>query len=128
MPLLTASFKFNGATVTVQRPSVMTRVRVWQLRQAITTHGSGNVPRDIADTLCYYLANTAAVDGSLGFTVPLGNPTPDELTVFLEAFAAADESLVNLWDSAIYDLKHATNDPALLPPNEVDEKKDKAET
>lgn len=124
--MLTATFQWNGATVTVQKPTVSSRVRVWQLRQALDVHGSGSVPRDIADTLCYYLANTVKVDGSLGFPVPLGSVTPDELTAFLNGFAEADELLVSRWDNTIGDLKNATNDPVLLPPEEVEEKKGKA--
>ena len=123
---LTATFKYNGATVTVQKPTVATRVRVWQLRQAISEHGAGGVPQDIADTLCYYLANTVKVEGSLGFPVPLNSATPDELLAFLKGFAEADETLLTVWDKTLYDLKYATNDPDLLPPAEVGEKKDKA--
>lgn len=125
MPI-TAAFKFNGATITVQRPTVASRVRVWQLRQLISINGSGSVPRDVADTLCYYLANTIKVDGSLGFPVPLTDTTHEELAAFLTGFAEADETLVTLWDNTIHDLKHATNDPVLLPPDEVGEKKEKA--
>lgn len=123
---LTATFKFNGATVEVQKPNVATRVRVWQLRQAIGENGMGGVPKDVADTLCYYLANTVKVDGSLGFPVPLNGVTPDELLAFLQGFAGSNEKLVMAWDQAIYDLTYATNDPDLLPPNEVGEKKGKA--
>lgn len=124
--MITATFKYNGATVEVQKPTVATRVRVWQFRQAYSDHGKGSVPRDIADTLCYYLANTVKVDGSLGFPVPLGSATTDELIAFLNGFAEADESLINVWDKALYELKYATNDPDLLPPEEVAEKKGKA--
>lgn len=123
---LTATFKYNGATVEVQKPTVATRVRVWQLRQAVSEHGAGGVPQDIADTLCYYLANTVKVDGSLGFPVPLNGATPDELLAFIKGFAEADENLVSMWDQTIFKLKQATNDPDLLPPNEVGEKKGKA--
>lgn len=122
----TAAFKFNGATVTVCKPNVATRVRVWQLRQSAREHGMGGVPQDIADTLIYYLANTVSVDGSLGFPVPLTAPTPDELQAFIKGFAESEEILVSLWDDAIFSVKNATNDPDLLPPHEVDEKKDKA--
>lgn len=126
MPAFTASFKFNGATVTVCKPTVATRVRLWQLRQAISEHGAGAVPSDIAFTLVYYLANTVAVDGSLGFPVPISSPTHADLVAFLQGFAAADEKLVDLWDDTLYNAKVATNDPDLLPPDAVDEKKDKA--
>jgi hypothetical protein len=124
--MITATFKWNGATVEVQKPTVATRVRVWQFRQALTDHGTGSVPRDVADTLCYYLANTVKVEGSLGFPVPLGSATADELLAFINGFADADESLINVWDKALYDLKYATNDPDLLPPEEVSQKKGKA--
>ena len=123
---LTATFKFKGATVTVCKPTVATRVRLWQIRQAVSEHGAEGIPQNLADTLCYYLVNTVKVDGSLGFPVPLSAPTSDELQAFLIGFAEADESLVTLWDNAIFSLKNATNDPDLLPPHEVDEKKDKA--
>lgn len=123
MPL-TGSFTFGGATITVQKPTVMTRVRVWKLRQSLREFGAGNVPMDIADDLCYYLANTVSAEGSLGFTVPVGSPTHDELIAFLTAFTEADELLVSLWDGAISDLKHATNEPDLLPPDELGEKKE----
>lgn len=123
---LTAAFKFNGATVVVQKPTVATRIRVWQFRQSISEHGAGGVAQDVADTLCYYLANTVSVDGSLGFPVPLNGATPDELHAFLKGFSEADENLLTVWDKTLYDLKYATNDVDLLPPHEVDEKKDKA--
>lgn len=118
----TASFEYNGATVTVQRPSGFSRVRVWQLRQALDD--TGDIPKDIADTLCYYLANTVKVDGSLGFPVPLETPTLETLLAFIRGLGEAEESLLQLWDSTLYGLKYATNDPDLLPPEALDEKKD----
>lgn len=125
MPEFTASFTFNGATITVQKPTVAARVRLWQLRQAISEHGSGTVPSDIADTLVYYLVNTVKVEGSLGFPVPVSSPTHADLVSFLQGFAVADEKLITLWDETLYGLKYVTNDPDLLPPDAVGEKKDK---
>lgn len=122
----TGTFQYNGATITVQKPTVATRVRLWQLRQALSEQGTGNVPQDVADTLCFYLANTVKVEGSLSFPVPLDAPTHDQLIAFLEGFAGEDETLLTQWDNAIYRLKVATNDPDLLPPHEVDQKKEKA--
>lgn len=124
MPILTASFTFGGATITVQKPTVMTRTRVWLLRQALREFGTGGIALDIADSWCYYLSNTVSVEGSLGFPVPLGSPTHGELIAFMQGFAEADEILVDRWDKAISDLKHAANDPDLLPPEEVGEKKE----
>ena len=124
MKLITGSFQYNGATVTVQKPSVMTRIRIWQLRQSLAERGAGDVPLDIADSQCFYLAHTVKVDGELGFPVPIETPTHEALVAFVEGFAVADEGLVTAWDNAIYGLKAATNDGDLLPPSEVIEKKD----
>lgn len=126
MPEFTASFKYKNATITVQRPTVATRVRLWQLRQTIREYGAGRIPTDIADTLLFHFVNTVKVDGDLGFPVPIGSPTHGDLVAFLQGFAFEDEKLVDLWDNAIYSAKIATNDPDLLPPEAVDEKKDKA--
>jgi hypothetical protein len=74
--------------------------------------------------MCYYLANTVAVEGNLGFPVPLVSPTYNELMAFIQGIGDADEELLRQWDDAIYELKFATNDADLLPPYELDEKKD----
>lgn len=120
----TAAFNYKNARVTVQKPTVASRVKMWQFRQIISTHGSGGVPQDIADTLCYYLANVVEIAGSIGFSVPTSNITHAELIETLTAFADADELLISLWDTAIINLKYAMNDPDLLPPMELDEKKE----
>lgn len=125
MPEITASFKYKNATITVQKPTVATRVRLWQLRQTIREYGSGTVPIDIADTLLFHFVNVVKVDGDVGFPVPFSSPTPTDLVTFLQNFAAEDEKLVDLWDKAIFDAKVATNDADLLPPDAVSEKKDK---
>lgn len=120
---LEATFTFNGATVTVQKPNAGTKVKLWMLRQALRDHGTGGVPIDVANAFCYHLANTVKVEGSLGFPVPVDAPTHNQLIEFLKGYESADEELADIWDNAIYDLKYASNDPDLLPPHEIDEKK-----
>lgn len=122
MPTLTTSFEYNGAKVTVMKPNGFSRVRVWQLRQELS--GMDANLRSAAYHFCYYLANTTAVEGSLGFPVPCDSPSYEELITFIQGIGEADEKLLMLWDNAISDLLVATNDPDLLPPQELDEKKE----
>lgn len=123
MSVLTGSFEYNGAKVTVQKPNGFSRLKVWRLRQALNGNLNGMEWGDAAH-FCYYLGNTLSVEGSLGFPVPCENPTPDELVTFCRALGEAEENLLIRWDNAIQDLMIATNDPDLLPPHELDEKKD----
>lgn len=122
MPILTKSFDFNGVRITVQKPNGFSRVRVWQLRQEIS--GLDAMQRSAAFHFCYYLANTIAVEGSLGFPVPCDSPSHDELMAFINGIGEADEQLLMQWDEALSELLVATNDPDLLPPHELDEKKE----
>lgn len=118
----TASFEYNGAKVTVRKPNGFSRVKVWQLRQELAQN---NAPLyELGALFCYYLANTIAVEGSLGFPVPIESPTPAELEAFIMGLGEEDERLVSLWDEAIEQVKVATNDPDLLPPDELPEKKE----
>lgn len=124
MPTLTGSFEANGAKITVQKPNGFSRLRLWRLLQMIAERGADDVRYDDAKTMCFYLANTVSVDGSLGFPVPVGDPTHAELMTFIRGLGEAEGRLVQTWDDAINDLVLATNDADLLPPQELTEKKE----
>lgn len=122
MPTLTKTFEYNGARITVQKPNGFSRVRVWQLRQELI--GMEDRRRDAAYHFCYYLANTVAIEGTLGFPVPCDSPSHDDLMAFIDGVGEAPEKLLMQWDEALSDLLVATNDPDLLPPQELPEKKE----
>lgn len=124
MPVITGSFQYNGAKITVQKPNGFSRLKLWQWRGSLPEKPDG-ITWSAASNFAYYLANTVAVEGQLGFAVPLENPTPDELVTFCRSLGEADENLLVQWDATLQSLTAATNDPDLLPPAELDEKKSK---
>lgn len=124
MPIITGSFQYNGAKITVQKPNGFSRLKLWQWRGSLPDKPEG-ISWENASHLCYYLVNTVAVEGHLGFSVPCDNPTPDELVTFCRNLGEAADDLLMGWDATIQSLMAATNDPDLLPPAELDEKKSK---
>lgn len=126
MEAATDTFAWKSGNVTVQKPNGFSKQRVWRLRQTLARLDDlKGIEYVDAATMAYYLAHTVAVEGSIGFPVPFKNPTPDEVLAFVMALGEEDDDLITLWDDTISDLKHATNDPDLLPPDEVEEKKAK---
>jgi hypothetical protein len=117
----TVSFDHEGATITVQRPNGFSRQRKWQLSRFAIGIEDAQV-QAFAVEIAYHLANTVKVKGDLGFEVPYTDTTPAAFEAFARALGEADESLLIKWDNAIYEARVATNDPDLLPPDDVDPK------
>jgi hypothetical protein len=123
------TFEYNGVKITVQAPNGFSRIRKWT-HQAILN--DADLPDDIKDpavsgSILFLLANTVAVDGDLGFPVPLSKTecTPENLTAFIMGLGCADDTLILDWDSEIVRARVATNDPDLLPPSAVEKKGEK---
>lgn len=124
MPIITGSFNVKDAKITVQKPNSFSRLHLWRLLQLLVEHGTGDIRYDDAKTMCFYLANTVNVEGSLGFPVPIHDPTHTELMTFIRGLGESDGKVIQAWDDAINDLVLATNDPDLLPPQELSQKKE----
>lgn len=77
-----------------------------------------------ASGIAYYLAHTVAIEGSLGFSAVVNDPTHEELMQFIYGVGYADPELMSAYDDELARLISATNDPDLLPPEEIDEKKE----
>lgn len=125
MAIITGSFQYNGAKITVQKPNGFSRNKAWRFQRMLANHVDGMAAWEDAASMTYYLANTVAVEGNLGFPVPLENPTAEQVVAFVRNLGEADEKLILRWDYELDNLKAATNDPDLLPPAELDEKKSK---
>ena len=122
---MTATFEWNGATVTIVASTGRVAMRKIVLRQTVDVWEIEDAFRKnemLHATI--YLAHTQSVKGDLGFPVPNGEPTAKEIEVFCAGLMAASEKLMEAWDDAI-GTANKVNDPALLPPEVVaDEKKE----
>jgi len=122
MVAITGSFEFNGGKITCQRPSGYSRMKLWRWKSDMSYLPDEEWNR--LSPFLYYLANTTAVDGFIGFPVPYDNPTPQEMTAFCQNLGDADEKLLLRWDNTLSGLQAATNDPDLLPPDQTSQKKE----
>jgi len=127
MPLptmMTDTFEWDGAKITVRQPIFLTLARQWQLAALVVDHP--NLPaemRGVTNMLLFYLANTVSVEGDLGFPVPSAeSATSDEVLAFIIGLAGAPQKLGRAWDNHISALTQATNDPDLRPKGDVDPK------
>lgn len=139
MKALTGTFEHEGAIITVKRPDGFGQQRTWQLTRLLSNVDDSTlegleiegVTADTLTTFGYevaiYLANTVSIKGDLGFPVPLKDVTQADFLQFCAGLGRADFALTRKWDATIFDLRTATNDPDLLPPEEVSEKKGKAQ-
>jgi hypothetical protein len=123
MAIAKASFEWNGAKITVQKPNGFSQTRLWRLHQLINALGTEDIEKRDAVSMSFYLANTLSVEGNVGFPVPIADVTHNELLAFVRGLGEADAELLRVWDGAISEAMVASNDPDLLPPDELDQKK-----
>lgn len=123
--LTTTAFEWNSAKVIVQKPNGFSQARFQQLQRLLAQHGTDGIDYSSANLIAFMLANTVSVEGSLGFPVPVKNTTYLELMAFIRGLGEADAELFQAWDTAISEAMRASNDPDLLPPEELSQKKEK---
>jgi hypothetical protein len=123
MAVITETFEYKGAKITVQRPNGFSQARYWRLRDILKTSAPNLDARDVEEFL-YCLANTVSVDGSLGFPVPVSGAVASDMLLFIQGLGESDAELLWMWDDAIKTARKASNDPDLLPPEELSQKKE----
>lgn len=121
--LATATFEWAGATFTVQRPNVFSRMRLRHLIDALKEQAFTEMSSDDAIELLFYLANTVSVDGDPGFPVPTKNPTHADVVGYLRGFGFSDTDFLEAYEQGMARAYVASNDTDLLPPEELNEKK-----
>ena len=121
--MLTETFTFNGATFTVRRADVRTRIK-----KTIVYGRLGATQGMAEDEWAFIYAYTGfitqtTVDGDPGFKVPTVSASEGEHQAALEAFLSADEELYDLLNDALNKVDRAPNDADLTP--DTPEKKEK---
>ncbi len=116
-----ASFKWANAEITVTRTTVKTRMKINRLRRMINMDAITNeFDSELASVGTFYLGHVDKVIGDAGFTIPNGNADEESIQLFLDGFYDQDEALMARWDNAIVEARAITNNPDLLPPEEID--------
>jgi len=121
---LTREFEHNGATVTVFRRTVRSKIQSEMLHMAFG-HDEDTHQIDWLEVFSFVqLLTETSIDGDLGFKVPQIGASIEELQSGLKAFLDADEELLNQLRLAISEVNASVNDASLLPPDKVDKKKE----
>ncbi len=120
-----ASFEWNGAKITVQQHNGFSVQRQWRYNQLIRDLGTEDIPAADAKGIAFYLSCTVACEGNPGFPVPIDSATHAELMAFIRGVGESDGKLIVLYDDTIASAKVASNDPDLLPADELSQKKEK---
>lgn len=120
------TFQFNGATITVA-PETGAAYIDRQIAQ--NTLGVFKPDADMR-TVNYRLQFAAvyaqsAIEGHLGFEWPTDPFDEDTMLAACDAWLALPGNVVAQWLTAINTANIPPNDPDLLPPDQVSEKKDK---
>lgn len=110
--------QYNGATITVKRGNVRSRLRSTLLYSKL----------DISETttdeewlyLNYYVRflTQTTVKGDLGFDIPAPEAEPADLKAGLECFLDADVAFYDLVIAALNEVDVVLNDPELSPVTE----------
>ena len=107
--------QYNGATVTVRRGTVRTR-----LLQSLLYSKLG-ISADTTDEeflfISYYarFLTQTTIKGKLGFDIPGATDDPEQLRAGLEAFLDADVGLYDEVIAALNEVDAMLNDPELSP-------------
>lgn len=121
--MLTETFTFNGATFTVRRADVRTRI------QKSIVYGRLGATQGMADDEWAYIyaytgfITQTKVDGDPGFTVPPVTASEGEHQLGLQAFLSVDEDLYDLLNDALNKVDRAPNEADVTP--DTPEKKEK---
>lgn len=116
-----ASFEWGDGVITVTSTTVGVSIKKQTLyRLSGLTDIDNVVESDLVALAMFYLSHVVEVEGDTGIHIPNGDATQDTVKQFIDDFRNAEEALVLKWDNAILQARSITNDPHLLPPDEVD--------
>lgn len=136
--MLTKTFEYNGATITVRTEdgnAYIDRMSADNVLGIYETHdeddpkkgyvkGERKLSQRIATRRTQFAAAyvQSEIKGDLGFKWPDSPVDADEMLAACEAWLALPGSVVGQWMNAVFMVNVAPNDPDLKPPDDVDPK------
>lgn len=113
---MTATFQWQGATVTIKRPTVRDGLTVEAVKNRLAEPGEAldNIEIVLRHVFARYVVLTS-VEGAHDLPLPLPSAPPGDLKAALEAWADLDEAFMNQWYGAVDRAAAPVNDPELLP-------------
>lgn len=115
-----STFKWGDGRITVSSTTIRTRNKESYLNDLLNVTALSGWERNLGISAMYYLSHINRVSGDIGFHIPIDSPTEEDLHIFLDAFSEQDENLATLLFENIKRAKVQTNDPDLLPPEDID--------
>lgn len=115
--------KWNGVKIHFGEPTGYTRFRQMYYDQISHEEPVVSV-RLYKLMMSNYASAITSVDGDIGFEFDPQVPTSESFAKFCEWVGSEKPQLMELIDKAYEEARSGTNDPDLLPPEELDEKKD----
>lgn len=120
------SFKWSNGTVFIKPATGRTRTYYFHLKSKMGVYDMPDgFERESYEQALYLLARVDHVEGDIGFQVPNGDATDETLMTFCNNLLDADELLFVTWNSIASTTRVASNEPHLLPSNEVSDTKKK---
>lgn len=118
------SFKWKDGEVFIKPATGWTKNLHWTLKHEAGVYDMEvGAKQDAITSALYLLARVDRVEGNIGFPVPNGNANKESLLKFCNDLLDGSEDLFLLWNGTANATKVGGNDPALLPPHEVDDAK-----
>lgn len=116
---MTATFEWQGVTVTVKRPTVRDGLTVQAVknRLSLPDEALDHLEIVLRHVFARYLVLTSLPENVKADFLPLPSPTapPDELRAALAAWSDLDEAFMDQWYSAVDRTTAPLNDPELVP-------------
>lgn len=115
-----SSFEWGDGIVHIKPATGRTRNYFFYLKSLMGVYDMPEgFEKDCITTALFCLSRVDKVEGDIGFHVPNGDATEDNLKAFCDALMDADENLFIEWNGAVMKARAGGNDPSLLPPGDV---------
>lgn len=111
---MNTTFTYNGATVTVKRGTVRSRLKA---RNLYARFDIDHLDPDRWNEIFEYgrfVAHTV-VEGKLPFPILNGTASEKDLNAAVDAFAETDQAFYDRWVDALNTVDSPDNDPAMTP-------------
>lgn len=121
---LTREFEYNGAKVTVSRRTVRSQIQTELLYRAFGDDENTSDIELLEKAPFFQLLTQTEIDGDIGFKIPEVASSIKELKAGFDAFMDADGTFLDQLREAWLEVNAAVNVEILLPPDNVDKKKE----
>lgn len=115
-----ATFEWGDGSITVTSTTVKSRLLAQRFYRLVNANEGDETMQELMGSCLFYLAHVDKVEGDVGFHIPNGDTSYETLHQFVDEFLEQDERLMYKWDNAIASARNITNEPDLLPPEELE--------